>query len=79
MYGEQLVPSVTGFSSITGKKPTNLTTIDYYPVINHPITDYQTVQECLKYAEDATGEVGQDCYHNIRSWSVHEGISNHME
>ena len=56
---EQEVPSWSGFLSLTGKKPTNLTTIDYYPVINHPITDYKTVQECLRYAEQATTDVGQ--------------------
>ncbi|MEW8548338.1 MAG: hypothetical protein AB2693_32950, partial [Candidatus Thiodiazotropha sp.] len=36
------------------------TTIDYYPVINSPITDYKTVQQCLEYSESATREVGQD-------------------
>ena len=39
----QQVPSWTGFVS----------------VINQPITDYKTVQECLRFAEEATGEVGQ--------------------
>ena len=34
---EQEVPSKIGFISNTGIKPTRLTTIDYYPVINHPI------------------------------------------
>ncbi|KAK6190950.1 hypothetical protein SNE40_002708 [Patella caerulea] len=34
----QVVPSWGGFISETGVKPTRLTTIDYYPVINHPIT-----------------------------------------
>ena len=49
----------TGFVSVTGITPTRLTTIDYYPVINNPITEYRTVQECLRYAEEATREVGQ--------------------
>ncbi len=56
---DQEVPSLSGFISATGIAPTQLTTIDYYPVINHPITDYKTVQECLRYAEKATQEVGQ--------------------
>ena len=43
-----------------GTAPMNLTTIDYYPVIAEPITDYRTVPECLRYAEQATGEVGQE-------------------
>ena len=34
--------------------------IIYYPVINNPITDYKTVQQCLEYAESASREVGQD-------------------
>ncbi|MCG7882443.1 MAG: hypothetical protein JAY96_12745 [Candidatus Thiodiazotropha endolucinida] len=55
----QEVPGWTGFVSITGSKPTILTTIDYYPVINRPITEYKTVQECLRYAEEASKEVGQ--------------------
>ena len=57
---EQQVPSWGGFVSLTGVEPTKLTTIDYYPVINHPITDYATVQECLRYSEEATKEVGQE-------------------
>ncbi|KAL5013682.1 hypothetical protein ScPMuIL_007952 [Solemya velum] len=56
----QEVPGWTGFLSVTGSKPTKLTTVDYYPVINHPITEYRTVQECLRYAEKATTEVEQE-------------------
>ena len=53
------VPGITGFLSQTGKIPESLTTIDYYPVIPRPITEYKTVQECLRYAESATAEVNQ--------------------
>jgi hypothetical protein len=56
---EQEVPSWGGFISLTGEKPAAMTTIDYYPVINHPITDYKAVQECLRYAEEGTKKVGQ--------------------
>ena len=56
---DQTIPGWNGFVSSTGIRPTNLTTIDYYPVINHPITDYETVQECLRYSEAASQEVGQ--------------------
>ena len=45
---------------MTGVEPASLTTIDYYPVITHAITDYKTVQECLRYAEEATREVNQE-------------------
>lgn len=55
----QQVPGWTGFISMTGQKPETLTTIDYYPVIASPITDYRTVQECLRYAGDAPAEVRQ--------------------
>ena len=55
----QTVPGWAGFISVTGSKPIKLTTIDYYPVINYPITDYSTVQECLRFAKEATKEVGQ--------------------
>ena len=53
------VPSCSGFISRTGDTPQRLTTIDYFPVIPHPITEYATVQETLKYAEEATEEVNQ--------------------
>ena len=55
----QQVPSWSGFISRTGDAPQKLTTIDYFPVIPHPITEYATVQETLKYAEEATKEVNQ--------------------
>ena len=58
-FGQQ-VPGWAGFISSTGSEPTKLTSIDYYPVINHPITEYKTVQACLKHAEEATKEVGQE-------------------
>ena len=52
-------PGILGFISQTGQIPQKLTTIEYYPVIPKPITDYSTVQECLRYSEEATREVGQ--------------------
>ena len=55
----QIIPGWSGFISITGKVPERLTTIEYYPVILHPITEYSTVQECLRYCAEATEEVGQ--------------------
>lgn len=56
----QEVPGWAGFVSQKGDVPEKKTTLGYYPVINHPITEYKTVQECLRYAEEATREVGQD-------------------
>ena len=55
----QQVPGWSGFISKTGDVPQRLTTIDYFPVIPHPITEYATMRETLKYAEDATKEVNQ--------------------
>ena len=55
----QSVPAWAGFISKTGSTLKKLTTVDYYPVINQPITEYKTVQECLRAAEEATNEVGQ--------------------
>ena len=46
---EQEVPSWGGLISIAGKAPASLTIIDYYPPINYQITDFKTVQECLRY------------------------------
>ena len=39
--------------------PVTKSTIDYYTPINHPITQYETVQELLQRSEEATKEVGQ--------------------
>lgn len=57
---QQCVGGWGSFIFSTGTPPKRLTTIDYYPVINQPITEYRTVQECLRYAEEATAEVGQE-------------------
>ena len=55
----QQVPGWAGFISETGEVPNRLNTIDYYPIINHPTTDYSTVQECLRVSKNASREVGQ--------------------
>ena len=56
----QVLPGWAGFISLLREKSTNLTIIDYFPVINQPIADNKTVQECLRYSEDAAREVGQE-------------------
>ena len=73
------VPGWTGFLSSTEKSPLRLTAMDYYPVMNHPITEYKTVQECLRVAEEATKEVGQ-CYviTTFDLGSLHESISSYV-
>ena len=48
-----------GFQSILGDSYPRLTTIDLYPLINHPITDNKAVQKCLSYSEEGGKEVGQ--------------------
>ena len=40
---EQNIPSLAGFVSSVGNKPSNLTIINHYPMINHPIIDFKTV------------------------------------
>ena len=55
----QVDPGWGGFISETGTVPECLTTIDYYPVINHPITDYTTVNECLRVSRVVSQVVGQ--------------------
>ena len=57
---DQEVPGWARFLSATREKPKCLTTTDYYPVTSHPITEYKTVQEVLRYSEEATHEVGQE-------------------
>ena len=57
---QQSVPGLTGFLSKIGTVPESLTSIDYYPVISNPITEYKTVQECMRFAECATQEVQQE-------------------
>ena len=54
------MPGWGGWISVTGDPPHHLTTIGYYPVIHHPITEYDTVKECLRLAEEGTAEVGQE-------------------
>ena len=56
----QQIPAWAGYIPKTGSPPTKLTTVDYYPFNNYPITEYKTVQECLRAAEEALHEVGQD-------------------
>jgi hypothetical protein len=57
--GKQQVPALCGFISATGCPPKKLTTIDYYPSITEPITEYNVVKELLDKCEKATEEVGQ--------------------
>ena len=57
--GKQQVPAFAGFISKTGQSPKKLTTIDYYPMINEPITEYKVVKEILDRCARATEEVGQ--------------------
>jgi hypothetical protein len=58
-YLEQELPGLVGFWSLLGDEPPRLTIIDYYPVIDQPITDNKAVQECLRYSEQGAREVGQ--------------------
>ena len=52
--GKQIFPALGGFISATGKPPKRKSTIDYYPSINEPITEYSTVKELLWMSEEAT-------------------------
>jgi len=45
--GKQTVPALGGFLSATGKPPNRKSTIDYYPSINEPITEYNTIKQLL--------------------------------
>ena len=56
---DQKVPDWAGFVSITGEMLQNKTTIDYMPVINHPVTELSTVQELLRLSEVATNVIDQ--------------------
>jgi hypothetical protein len=56
-YLEQV--GLAGFWSVLGDEPSRLTIIDYYSVINQPITDNKAVQEFLRYSEQGAREVGQ--------------------
>ena len=52
-------PALSGFISQISQAPDRLTTIQYYPAMNHPITEYSTVRECLRVSERVSEEVGQ--------------------
>jgi hypothetical protein len=58
-YLEQELPGLAGFWAVLGDELPRLTIIDYYPVINQPITDNKAVQECLCNSELGAREVGQ--------------------
>jgi hypothetical protein len=53
------LPELDRFWSVLADEPPRLKIIDYYPVINQPITDNKAVQECLRYSEQGAREVGQ--------------------
>ena len=57
---KQKVPAFGGFVSKTGNVPKRLTTIDYYPMIHAPFTEYSTMKEILSVVGSATREVQQD-------------------
>ena len=42
--GKQKVPALSGFISKTGVVPERVSTIDYYPMINEPITEFKVVR-----------------------------------
>ena len=54
-----VAPNLSGYISAISQPPKRLTTIQYYPVVNHPITEYSTIRECLRISTVATEEVGQ--------------------
>lgn len=54
---ENNLPAVGGFISATGNVPKRKSTIDYFTPIHQPITEYSTVHELLRRAEEATAEV----------------------
>ena len=57
---DQHIPGLSGWVSVTGQSPKCLTTIGYYPMINAPITDLATIQECLRCSQAASSEAGQE-------------------
>ena len=56
---KQTVPGWAGYVSLTGDVPKELITVEYYPIIPHPIAGIRSVQECLRYSEEASKEVVQ--------------------
>ena len=57
---EQIIPDLSGWVSATGHLPKYLTIIDYYPMINAPITDVKIIQECLRCSQEGSTEAGQE-------------------
>lgn len=45
---------------MTGEKPKRKTTSDYFDTINHPFTEYETMEELLRVSKEATQAVGQE-------------------
>ena len=45
---------------MTGEKPKSKTMSDYFDTINHPFTEYETIEELLRVTKEATQAVGQE-------------------
>ena len=57
---DQNLSGLSGWVSQTGGMPKCLTSIGYYPMINSPITELATIQECLRCSQAASAEAGQE-------------------
>ena len=57
---EQIIPGLSGWVSGTGHLSKCLTIIGYYPMINAPITDVKTIQECLRCSQEGSTEARQE-------------------
>lgn len=67
---QHVIPSCTAFLSLTGVALSSFTNIEYYPFITQPITDYNTVNECLGYAEVSAKEIQEQYVINTHDLGV---------
>ena len=83
------VPGYSSFISMANDPPKFLTKIVYYPVIKKPITEYSTVQEVLRYSEEASSKVEESIFINkfdlgvcVKAyplvWNNQENYKNHI-
>ena len=76
----QEVPGWTGFITMVGQNPQSLMTIDYYPVIASPITDYKTVTVSSICRRSHKGSPAATLHHyHFRLGGMHESIPPCLE
>ena len=74
---EQIIPGLSVWVLAKAHLPKFLTIIGYYPMINAPITDLKTIQECMRCNQEGSTEAGQE--HTISTFDLGVCVKADME